>query len=101
MVERHPSIDPVHPGEILRDDILPAVGISKTAVAEALGISRQTLYDILNEKQPVSAEMAVRFGKLFGNGAGFWLNLQRIYDLAHAERAVDVSGIRTLEAQTS
>ena len=60
MIERHPSIESAHPGEILRDDILPALSMSKAAVAEALGISRQTLYDILNEKQPVTAEMAVR-----------------------------------------
>ena len=100
MIERHPSIDPAHPGEILREDILPALSMSKTAVADALGISRQTLYDILNEKQPVTAEMAVRFGKLFGNGAGFWVNLQRIYDLALAERTVDVSRIPTIAAHT-
>ena len=100
MIKRHPSIDPVHPGEILREDILPALALSKTAVAVALGISRQTLYDILNERQPVTAEMAVRIGKLFGNGAGFWVNLQRMYDLALAERTVDVSAIPTLEAQT-
>ena len=99
MIERHPSIDPAHPGEILREDVLPALGVSKTAVAAALGISRQTLYDILNEKQPVTAEMAVRFGKLFGNGPGFWVNLQRNYDLARAERSVDVSGIPTLEVR--
>ena len=62
--------------------------------------SRQTLYDILNEKQPVTAEMAVRFGKLFGNGASFWMHLQRMHDLALAERTVDVSRTPTLEAQT-
>ena len=100
MIQRHSSIDPVHPGEILREDVLPALSMSKTAVAEALGISRQTLYDILNEKQPVTAEMAVRLGKLFGNGGSFWANLQRSHDLAVAERTVDVSGIPTLEAQT-
>ncbi len=99
MIDRHPSIDPVHPGEILREDILPALAMSKTAVAGALGIFRQTLYDILNEKQPVSAEMAVRFGKLFGNGPGFWITLQRSHDLALAERTVDVSRIPTLEAR--
>jgi len=71
--------------------------MSKTAVANALGISRQTLYGILNQKQPVTAEMAVRFGKLFGNGARFWANLQRSYDLAAAERTVVVSKIPTLE----
>ena len=101
MIERHPSIDPVHPGQILREDILPALAMSKTAVAAALGVSRQTLYDILNEQQPVTAEMAVRFGKLFGNGAGFWANLQRSYDLAVAERTVDVSGIPTLAVRGS
>ena len=99
MAKRHPSLVPVHPGEILREDVLPALGTTKTAVAGALGISRQTLYDILNEKQPVTAEMAVRFGKLFGNGAAFWLNLQRAHDLAIAERTVDVSGIPTLETR--
>ena len=100
MIDRHPSIEPVHPGEILREDILPALSASKTAVASVLGISRQTLYDILSEKRPVTAEMAVRLGKLFGNGAGFWVNLQRNHDLALAERSVDVSAIPTLEART-
>ena len=100
MIERHSSIEPVHPGEILRQDILPALSMSKTAIAAASGVSRQTLYDIPNEKQPVTAEMALRFGKLFGNGAGLWMNLQRIYDLAHAERRVDVSGIPTQKAAT-
>ena len=95
MIERHSSIEPVHPGEVLREDVLPALSMSKTAVADALGISRQTLYDILNEKQPVTAEMAVRFGKLFGKRGRFWINLQRSHD---PERTVDVSGIRTLEA---
>ena len=101
MIQRHSSLQPVHPGEILREDILPAVPMSKSAVARALGISRQALYDILNEKQPVTAEMAVRFGKLFGNGARFWLNLQRSFDLAVAERLIDVSGIPTVEARAS
>ena len=99
MTKRHLSLIPAHPGEILREDVLPALGMTKTAVAGALGISRQSLYDIVNEKQPVTAEMAVRFGKLFGNGAAFWLNLQRAHDLAIAERTVDVSGIPTLESR--
>ena len=98
MIERHHSIQPVHPGEVLREDILPALSMSKAAVADALGISRQTLYEILNGKQPVTAEMAVRFGKLFGNGGRFWINLQRDHDLAVAERTVDVSGIQTVTA---
>ena len=88
----------MHPGELIREDLLPALGVSKTALARSLDISRQTLYDILNERQPVTAEMAIRFGKLFGNGARFWANMQRAFDLAIAEQNVDVSRIPTLVA---
>ena len=88
----------MHPGELIREDLLPALGVSKTELARSLDISRQTLYDILNERQPVTAEMAIRFGKLFGNGARFWVNMQRAFDLAIAERNVDVSRIPTLTA---
>ena len=97
-MNRHASIPPMHPGELIREDLLPALGVSKTELARSLGISRQTLYDILNERQPVTAEMAVRFGKLFGNGARFWVNIQRAFDLAIAEQNVDVSRIPTLTA---
>jgi addiction module HigA family antidote len=96
--KRHPSIEPLHPGELLREDILPALGKSKTDIARLLGISRQALYAILNERAPISAEMAVKIGKLCGNGPNLWLNLQRAYDLWHAQRRVDVSRIPTLEA---
>jgi len=88
----------MHPGELLREDILPALGRSKTEIAGLLGISRQTLHDIMTEKQPVTVGMAVRLGKLVGNGPVFWLNLQRAYDLERAEREVDVSAIPTLVA---
>ena len=76
----------MHPGEILREDVLPALGKSKTEIAKLLGVSRQTLYDILGEKQPVTPGMALRLGKLLGNGPDLWINLQRAYDLAAAER---------------
>lgn len=87
----------IHPGELLREDVIPALGKSKAELARLLGISRQTLYDILDEKQPVTAGMAVRLGKLCGNGPNLWLNLQKRYDLERAQREVDVSGIPTLE----
>lgn len=87
----------MHPGELLREDILPALEKSKTEIAKLLGISRQTLYDILDEKQPVTVPMALRLGKLLGNGPVFWLNLQRAYDLEKAEREIDVTAIPTLE----
>lgn len=88
----------MHPGALLREDILPALGRAKTEIAELLGISRQTLYDILNEKQPVTANMALRLGKLCGNGPHLWLNLQTRYDLEKAAQEVDVSTIPTIAA---
>jgi antitoxin HigA-1 len=79
------GLPPMHPGELLREEILPALDRPKTEIARLLGVSRQTLYDILDEKQPVTPAMALRLGKLCGNGADLWLNLQRRYDLQRAE----------------
>ncbi len=87
----------MHPGELLREDILPALGRPKTEIARLLGVSRRTLYDILDCSAPVTVSMAVRLGKLVGNGPGFWLRLQQSYDLERAVLEVDVSGIPTLE----
>ena len=88
---------PSHPGAILRDDVIPAVKRSKSEIARLLGISRQHLHDILEEKKPLSPEVAVRVGKLFGSGAGIWVKMQGAYDTWHAERTVDVSNIETLK----
>ena len=87
----------MHPGELLREEIMPAIDMSKTEIAAALQISRQTLYEIINERQPVTAEMAVRFGKFFGNGPMLWINLQRTFDLAVALQKVDASDIPTVQ----
>lgn len=94
------GLRPVHPGEDLREIILPALGRPKTEIARLLGISRQTLYDILNEKQPVTAAMALRLGKLCGDGPEVWLNMQRNYDLKIAERELGdaLDAIPRLEA---
>jgi len=94
------GLKPMHPGEMLREDVLPALGKSKTEIARLLGISRQTLYDIVDEKQPVTPGMALRLGKLLGNGPDLWINLQRAYDLAAAERqlAAEIKKIPTLTA---
>ncbi|WP_417515954.1 HigA family addiction module antitoxin [Minwuia sp.] len=97
-MERHHSIIPAHPGATLREDILPALKISKSGFARALGISRGHLYNILNETHPVTPEMAVRLGKLLNSRPGFWLDMQAQHDLALAERSVDVSGIEALES---
>jgi addiction module HigA family antidote len=88
----------VHPGEVLREDILPAVGKTKVEIAALLGVSRQHLYDIIDEKKPVTPAMALRLGKLFGNGPELWIDLQRAYDLATIEEelAEDLARIPTL-----
>ena len=96
--KRDPNRCPTHPGALLRDDVLPAIGKPKAEIARLLGISRQHLYEILNEERPVSAAVAVRLGKMFGNGPAVWIRMQAAYDTWNAEREIDVSGIPTLVA---
>jgi antitoxin HigA-1 len=79
---------PTHPGEILREDVLPALNLSISEAAKEMGVSRQTLHKILSGASGVSAEMAVRIGKWCGNGPDLWLSMQQAYDLWHAERAL-------------
>ena len=94
---RHPALAPSHPGELFAQAIA-ATGKGKTDIARMIGLSRQSVYDIINGKQPVTPSVAVRLGKLFGNGPVLWINMQAAYDLWHAEREVDVASIPTLEA---
>ncbi len=77
---------PTHPGEILREDVLPALNLSVTAAARELRVTRQTLHRVLAGKSGISPEMAVRLGRFCGNGPGLWLRMQQAYDLWHAER---------------
>jgi len=83
--ERYPARCPSHPGALLRE-VIPATGKSKAEIATLLGISRQHLYDILKERKPVSPAVAVRLGKLFGDGAGIWVRMQGAHDTWRAER---------------
>ena len=92
---------PTHPGVLLRDDIIPATGRTKSEIAELLGISRQHLYDILQERKPVSPTVAVPLGKLFGDGAGIWTRMQAAYDTWQAERIEDVSQIPTIKIRAA
>lgn len=96
--KRHPDRCPSHPGELLRD-VIPATGKTKKEIANLLGISRQHLHDILEERKPVSPAMAVRLGKLFGDGAGVWGRMQCAYDTWRAERALadEIRRIPTLK----
>ena len=97
-VKGPPAWQPMHPGEVLREDILPALRLTVTQVAENLGVSRQTLHAILSEKSSITPEMAVRLGKFCGNGPGLWLRLQQAHDLWRVERelAEEVAKIPTL-----
>jgi addiction module HigA family antidote len=79
---------PTHPGEILREDFVPDYGLTVTSLATDLGVSRQTVNELLRERRAVSPEMALRLSRLFGNSAEFWLNLQRAVDLWDAEVAI-------------
>ena len=76
---------PIHPGEILREEFIPDYDITVTGLANALGVSRQTVNELLCERRAVSPEMALRLSRLFGNTPEFWLNLQRSVDLWDAE----------------
>jgi addiction module HigA family antidote len=96
--KRDPKRSPTHPGELLREEVLPAVGRPKGEIARLLGISRQHLHGILAEQKPVSPTIAVRLGKLFGNGADLWIGMQAAYDVWQAKQTEDVSKIPTLRA---
>lgn len=89
---------PTHPGELLRDDILPALGMSVVDAAKALNVTRQTLHRILAGTTAVTPEMALRLGKFCGNGPDLWIRMQEAYDLWHAERRIadELAAIKTV-----
>jgi addiction module HigA family antidote len=77
-------LPPIHPGEYLREDILPDTGLSVSAAAKALGVSRQMLHDLLAERKPLSAVMCLKVSRLFGSSPEMWMRLQASYDLKKA-----------------
>lgn len=95
-----PAWRPTHPGALLREEVLPALELSVSAAAEMLHVSRQMLHRILAEESAVSPEMAVRLGKLCGDGPRIWLAMQQEHDLWQAERdlAAEIEAIPTRAA---
>ena len=88
--------DPAHPGEILKDLCLQPLHLTVTEAAEALGVSRKTLSELINGRSGVSPEMAIRLSKAFRTTAEFWLGLQQQYNLWHARQRVGHIQIREL-----
>jgi len=80
---------PIHPGEILREDFMPDYDLSVSGLASELGVSRQSVNELVLERRAVSSEMALRLARLFGNSPEFWLNLQRSVDLWDAQVAIE------------
>ena len=89
---------PTHPGEMLREDFLPDYELTVSGLAEAIGVSRQSINELLRERRAVSPEMTLRLARLFGNSPEFWLNAQRAVDLWEAAQAIekDIRKIRPI-----
>ncbi|GAB4156544.1 MAG: HigA family addiction module antitoxin [Sphingomonadales bacterium] len=95
---RNPARRPTHPGAVLREDVLPALGLTQGQFANRLGVSRLTVSDLLHEKRALSPEMAVRLGRLLDTTPESWLAMQSALDLwevnQHPERLAAIEPIR-------
>jgi addiction module HigA family antidote len=81
MTLRNPNRKPTHPGAILREDVLPALGMTQTEFAKRLVVSRLTVSELLHEKRGLSADLAIRLGRLTGTTPESWLRMQEALDL--------------------
>ena len=80
------EIPPIHPGEMIREDFMPDYGLTTASLADALGVSRQTINELLRERRAITPIMALRLSRLFGNSPEFWLNIQHAWDLWESEQ---------------
>jgi antitoxin HigA-1 len=94
------KVKPTHPGEMLREDFMTDYDLNVTSLARALGVSRQTVNELLRENRTLTPLMALRLSRLFGNTAEFWLNAQRAYDLWEAQQTyqTEIKRIQPLKA---
>lgn len=89
-----PMLNPPHPGEVVRELCLEPLGLSVTAAAAGLGVTRKTLSELLNGRAGISPEMALRLSFGFGGSAESWLQQQALYDLAQARRKAPEMKVR-------
>ncbi len=92
---------PTHPGEMLREDFLKDYGLTVSRLAEVVGVSRQSINELLRGRRAVSPEMSLRLARLFGNSPEFWLNAQRAVDLWDAAKAIKKEVIRIKPLRTA
>lgn len=90
------NMPPVYPGAILREDVLKELKLSVTKAAANLQVSRKQLSEVVNEFAAISAEMAVRLEDAFGIEAGFWLDMQKAYDIWKVKQCNRVDGIHRI-----
>ena len=86
----------IHPGEILREEFLTPLNLTPYALAKYCNVPRTRIERVVREEAPVTADTALRFGKVFGTGPEFWMNLQAAYDLATADRSM-IESVRGLD----
>src|ERR1017187_8940410 len=97
-----PMLNPPHPGEGLKEDVVIPLGLTATETAKALGISRKTLSEIINRKSPITPDIAVRLERAFNSPpADMWMRLQAAYDLRRAEQRLKKKAVRRLRKPTS
>ncbi len=96
------SREPVHPGEFLREEYMPELGLSVTGLAQRLGVTRQTVNDIVRERRGLSPDMCLRLARLFGTSPQFWMNMQAKVDLWNSLELHrdDIDAIEPFEAPT-
>jgi addiction module HigA family antidote len=93
-----PMHNPPHPGRIVRDECLEALGLTVTEAAKGLGVTRQALSDVVNEKAAISVDMAMRLSKAFGSTPETWLGMQMAYDLWQARKRMRSLAVRRFKA---
>lgn len=94
------GLQPAHPGELLRAEVIPGSGLTKTAFAKRLGISREALHNVLSGKSAVTTVLALKLARLLGTSAEVWLNMQQAYDISTtlAARRSEIDEVKALES---